>query len=80
MVTVGDTEALIFSYLIDLCRHPVDFQSVLETAQSKSVVNDKSLWLEVASHPYCSGMIKGILDRNSLTIAPLRKVVILGES
>lgn len=73
VVTVGDTETLTSSYLIDACRRPVDFQRAVEAAQSDSVVNEKSLWLEVGSHPACSGMIKGILGKNSLTIASLRK-------
>jgi naphtho-gamma-pyrone polyketide synthase len=73
VVPVGDTETLTSTYLVDACRRPVDFQRGVQAAQSDSFVNEKSLWLEVGSHPACSGMIKGILGKNSLTIASLRK-------
>lgn len=73
IVAVGDADTLTGPYLVKSCRHPVNFQGAIEAARSDSLVTDKCLWIEVGSHPACSGMIKGILGSNSLTIPSLHK-------
>jgi naphtho-gamma-pyrone polyketide synthase len=73
VIPEGDTETLTALYLIKACRRPVNFQGAVDAAKSDGLISETSLWVEVGLHPACSGMIKGILGRESLTIASLRK-------
>ncbi|KAH7134406.1 hypothetical protein EDB81DRAFT_903350 [Dactylonectria macrodidyma] len=61
------------SYLVKACRQVVNFQGALEEATTAGIVTDKTIWLEIGSHPACSGMVKGTLGSKSNTAATLRK-------
>ncbi|PWY79190.1 polyketide synthase [Aspergillus heteromorphus CBS 117.55] len=73
VVPAGDTGALNAAYLTDACRQPVNFQGAVQAAQTEAVVNEKTLWVEIGSHPACSGMVKGVLGPGSTTVPSLRK-------
>lgn len=73
VIPAGDTESLNASYLVSACRQPVNFQAAVEAASAGGVVKANNLWLEIGSHLACSGMIKGILGRESLALPSLRK-------
>ncbi|RAL00107.1 ketoacyl-synt-domain-containing protein [Aspergillus ibericus CBS 121593] len=73
VVSAGDADLLNASYLTNACREPVNFQGALGTAQTDGLVNDKTLWVEVGTHPACSGMVKGNLGSQSVSVASLRK-------
>lgn len=73
VIPAGDTESLDASYFVSACRQPVNFQAAIAAASSGGLVQANTLWLEIGSHPACSGMIKGVLGRESLTLASLRK-------
>lgn len=73
VVSVGDTQTLGASYVKNACRQAVNFQGAIEAAQAKSLVNDKSIWLEIGSHPTCAGMIKGTLRQQNPILSSLRK-------
>lgn len=62
-------------YLVKACRGVVDFQGVLEDARATSVLDEHTTWLEIGSHPTCSGMIKGTLGSNATTLTTLRKTI-----
>jgi naphtho-gamma-pyrone polyketide synthase len=70
---VSDAETLGASYLTRACRNAVNFQAGLEAAKDLSIVDSRTIWLEIGSHPACSGMVKGTLGSQSLTISSLRK-------
>lgn len=70
---ITDVNVLGASYLTRACRNAVNFQAGLEAARASSVVDARTVWLEMGSHPACSGMIKGTLGSQSVTIASLRK-------
>ena len=69
---ISDDDTLGSSYLTRACRNAVNFQAALEAANASSVVNEKTIWVEIGSHPACSGMIKGTLGSQVLTIHSLR--------
>jgi naphtho-gamma-pyrone polyketide synthase len=73
VIAAGDTDSLSDSYLVNSCRRPVNFQGAIEAARTEKLVDEKCLWIEIGSHPACSGMIKGILGSSSLTIPSLNK-------
>ncbi|PFH56367.1 hypothetical protein XA68_16607 [Ophiocordyceps unilateralis] len=76
-VVVKDEPEPIFNgeYLAKACRGVVNFQGVLEEARASSLVNDSTVWLELGSHPACSGMIKSTLGAASTALPCLRKSV-----
>lgn len=73
IISAGDTGSIDTPYLISACRQPVNFQAAIEAASAGGVVKENTLWLEIGSHPACSSMIKGILGRERVTLASLRK-------
>ncbi|OJJ68001.1 hypothetical protein ASPBRDRAFT_199700 [Aspergillus brasiliensis CBS 101740] len=73
VVAAGELETISASYLQKACREPVNFQGAVEVAEETGLVNDRTIWVDIGSHPACSGMIKGILGAKSVTTASLRK-------
>jgi naphtho-gamma-pyrone polyketide synthase len=70
---VSDGITLGPSYLTQACRNTVNFQGALEAAKAASIVNEQTIWLEIGSHPACSGMVKGAFCSQALTTPSLRK-------
>ena len=68
-----DGSTLGASYLTHSCREAVNFQGALEAAKGLSLVDERTIWLEIGSHPLCSGMIKGIFGLQTKTCASLKK-------
>lgn len=60
-------------YLQRHCRETVNFLGGIEAARHASLVADKSIWLEIGSHPLCSTMIKSTLGPHVQTTASLRR-------
>ncbi|GLA36716.1 type I Iterative Polyketide synthase (PKS) [Aspergillus niger] len=73
VIPAGEPDVLNASYLRNACREPVNFQGAVVSAEETGLVNEKTIWVDIGSHPACSGMIKGILGTKSTTIASLRK-------
>ncbi|KAI9779586.1 MAG: Type I Iterative PKS [Peltula sp. TS41687] len=70
---VSDGGTVRASYLTRALRNAVNFQGALEAAKASSIVDERTIWLEIGSHPACSGMIKGTLGSHTVTIPSLRK-------
>ena len=70
---VTDSAILGPSYLTRACRGTVNFLSGLEAARESGVISDGTLWVEIGSHPVCSGMIKSILGSQTTTVPSLRR-------
>ncbi|PHH92639.1 hypothetical protein CDD83_6409 [Cordyceps sp. RAO-2017] len=66
---VRDEPAFDGSYLVRACRSAVNFQGAVEDAKASSIVGEDTIWLEMGSHPACSGMIKGTLDSRATTLS-----------
>jgi len=60
-------------YLSQHCRGTVDFLGGLTAAKMESLVDKKTVWVEVGAHPVCSGMVKSTIDSSVLTIPSLRR-------
>lgn len=73
MIPPGDEQTLDGIYLTNACRQAVNFQGAIEAAQANSLANEKTIWLEVGSHPTCGGMIKNILNQQYSVFGSLRK-------
>ena len=70
---IEDSTTLGPSYLRRACLATVDFQRALISAKDAKIVNDDTQWVEVGSHPLCSGMIKSVLGSQITTLPTLRR-------
>lgn len=61
------------SYLQRHCRETVNFLGGIEAARHASLVADKTIWLEIGSHPLCSTMIKSTLGPHVQIAVSLRR-------
>lgn len=73
VIPPGDEQTLNGNYLTNACRQAVNFQGAIEAAQANYLVTEKTIWLEVGSHPACGGMIKNILNQQCSVFGSLRK-------
>ncbi|KAF2686477.1 conidial pigment polyketide synthase PksP/Alb1 [Lentithecium fluviatile CBS 122367] len=60
-------------YLSRACRETVDFVSGLNAALDNKSITEKTLWVELGSHPVCSGMIKSIIGSDTVALPSLQK-------
>ena len=60
------------AYLTRHCREAVNFLGAIKTAQTANVIDNRTLWVEVGSHPICSGMIRAI-DHSAVTHPTLKR-------
>ena len=69
------TEAGTFSpaYLSRHCREAVDFLGGIKAAKHMKVITDNTMWVEIGSHPVCSGMIKATIGPKVVTLPSLRR-------
>ena len=70
---ITDRDLLGPIYLSRACRETVNFLRGLETARDIGMINNETLWVEIGSHPVCSGMIKTIFGNQVTTLPSLRK-------
>ena len=70
---IEDGTTLGPSYLRRACLATVDFQRALISAKDAKIVNDDTQWVEIGSHPLCSGMIKSVLGSQITTLPTLRR-------
>lgn len=83
LVPAGDGKTFNESYLAAACRGRVDFAGALAAAAAAHADDgglglgaaERTIWLEIGSHPACSGMVKGILGSHTKTAATLRQHV-----
>ena len=61
------------SYVVRATRECVNFNGAINAAREAKLVNDSTLWVEIGSHPACSGMIKQIIGSQAVTVPTLRK-------
>ncbi|ORY07765.1 hypothetical protein BCR34DRAFT_603760 [Clohesyomyces aquaticus] len=60
-------------YLSRACRETVDFVSGLNAALDNKTITEKTLWVELGSHPICSGMIKSVVGSDTIALPSLQK-------
>ena len=73
VIDESNAHMLEASYLTRHCRETVNFLGALEATRHASLMNDKSLWVEIGSHPVCSGMVKSTFGPQAATIPSLRR-------
>lgn len=72
---VIDDDTLGALYLSRACREVVNFQGGLEAARNAGFVSSETIWIEIGSHPVCSGMIKATLGPQTPSFPSLRQNV-----
>ena len=70
---VQDGNTFSPTYLSRHCRETVNFLGGLQAAKTMKIVDEKTCWIEIGSHPVCSGMIKATLNSKSITLPSLRR-------
>ena len=60
-------------YLSRHCREAVNFLEAIKAAKTARIVTENTIWVEIGSHPVCSGMIKTILGSETTTLPSLRR-------
>ncbi|KAH7076878.1 hypothetical protein BKA63DRAFT_468889 [Paraphoma chrysanthemicola] len=71
--TVTQSDILNAAYLKRATRECVNFRGAVDAALVSKLVNDNTIWLELGTHPACSGMIKQIVGSHAITAPTLRK-------
>lgn len=61
------------TYLARHCRESVNFLAALEASRHAKLMNEKTIWVEIGSHPVCSGMVKSTFGPQALTVGSLRR-------
>lgn len=70
---LNDSEAIDPVYLRNHARDPVNFLGGLVSAQNASIIDEKTIWLEVGPHPVCLGMVKATLGTATIAAPTLRR-------
>ncbi|KAJ5995510.1 polyketide synthase [Penicillium waksmanii] len=74
---LGDvvTEGNVFGpeYVCRQAREAVNFMGALKAAESKRVIDNNVIWLEIGPAPVCSTFIKSCLGSKALTVPSLRQ-------
>lgn len=73
VVSANEPGILNGSYLARACRGTVNFVGALEAAKDSGLVDHKTHWLEIGSHPVCSTFINRTIGSKSITIPSLRQ-------
>ncbi|KAJ5148914.1 hypothetical protein N7448_000492 [Penicillium atrosanguineum] len=73
VIKEANPEVLAPSYLTRHCRETVNFLAALEATRHAKLMNDKTVWVEIGSHPVCSGMVKSTFGPQATTVASLRR-------
>lgn len=61
------------AYLGRHCREAVDFLGGIKAAKNMKVITDTTMWVEIGSHPVCSGMIKATIGPKVVTLPSLKR-------
>ncbi|KIX08904.1 uncharacterized protein Z518_03561 [Rhinocladiella mackenziei CBS 650.93] len=70
---ITDDKAVNATYLRRHCRLPVNFLGALQAAKDQGVIKNNSIFLEIGSHPICTGMVKASLGSTTVALASLRR-------
>ncbi|EKV10885.1 Conidial pigment polyketide synthase PksP/Alb1 [Penicillium digitatum] len=73
VINETNSELLGPNYLTRHCRETVNFLGALEATRHSNLMNDKTIWVEIGSHPVCSGMVKSTFGPQATTVASLRR-------
>ena len=71
--TIEDAETIVPHYLARHCREAVNVVSALQSAKEKSIINEKSLFIEVGARPLMCGMIKMTLGSQTNALPTLKQ-------
>ncbi|CAI7653448.1 unnamed protein product [Penicillium manginii] len=73
VINEANPDVLAPSYLTRHCRETVNFLAALEATRHAKLMNDKTVWVEIGSHPICSGMVKSTFGPQATTVSSLRR-------
>ncbi|KAL9064298.1 MAG: hypothetical protein Q9161_008967 [Pseudevernia consocians] len=70
---VSDVGTFSPEYLARQAREPVNFSAALQACNSKGLVDDQTLWMEIGPDPMCLGLIRSTLEVPSERLLPTLK-------
>ncbi|KAH8694996.1 beta-ketoacyl synthase domain-containing protein [Talaromyces proteolyticus] len=70
--SIFDGKTINAKYLRRASREPVNFVMALESAASAGIIDDKTIWLEIGSHPICNAFARSH-NANLKTFISLQK-------
>lgn len=73
VISDANSDVIDAKYLSRHCRETVNFLGALEATRHGNLMNDKTIWVEIGSHPVCSGMVKATLGPQTTTVTSLRR-------
>lgn len=73
VIREANFDALGPRYVTRHCRETVNFLGALEAARVDGLAVDSTLWVEIGSHPICSGMVKATFGPQSTTVPSLSR-------
>ncbi|RHZ44133.1 type I polyketide synthase [Aspergillus thermomutatus] len=73
MGRVLDPSELNPEYLVRHTRERVNFSAAVADAREKKIIDYRTIWIEVGSHPICVRMLKSILGTETVGLPSLRK-------
>lgn len=73
VITASNVDILGPRYFARHCRETVNFLGALEATAHKGLIDYRTLWVEIGSHPVCSGLVKATFGPQTTTTASLRR-------
>ena len=70
---VFDDKSLNAEYVRRATRQTVDFLSALKSAQTTSIVENDTVWVEIGPHPVCAAFIKATIDPAPIAVGSFRR-------
>ncbi|KAL4963030.1 type I polyketide synthase [Aspergillus stella-maris] len=70
---VLEADDLTPQYLVRHTRDSVRFSSAVSDARDKGIIDDMTVWVEIGSHPICSGILRTVLGSETVGLASLQK-------
>lgn len=70
---VSDVGTFSPEYLARQAREPVNFSAALQACNSKGLVDDQTLWMEIGPDPVCLGLVRSTLEVPSERLLPTLK-------
>jgi naphtho-gamma-pyrone polyketide synthase len=70
---IADQREFGAAYMTRHCRQRVNFMGGLQAAKEAGVINDNTVFIDIGSHPLCTGMVKSVLGSDKVAVPSLRR-------
>ncbi|KAI9819844.1 MAG: Type I Iterative PKS [Pycnora praestabilis] len=70
---IFDGKTINATYMRRATREPVNFVGALGAAQKLTIIDEKTVWIEIGPHPVCLGFVRNSLPAVNLAVPTLRR-------